>query len=167
MNTIAGHSQPSSRGRRQELQPARLLAGGAATPALIAAGVIVFGSLAAYVAFNALPSATAGATAQADRIAVQVDATADAGAPASAAATLADAAGAVAATPAAASAVAPPPGSAAAAAGTPAGAGAAPGADGTGTGDRNGDDRPELRLDLADRNPEPDLRARRRNRLGR
>ena len=59
-----------------------LFAGSAASASLIAAGVIVFGSLAAYVAFNALPIGDGGGDAQADRIAVQVDATADAGAPA-------------------------------------------------------------------------------------
>src|SRR5215207_4558521 len=57
MNTIAT-KQPSAgttprRGKNFNLRA--FFAGGAATVALIAAGVIVFGSLAAYVAFNGLP----------------------------------------------------------------------------------------------------------------
>ncbi|MET0823151.1 MAG: hypothetical protein ABWY79_02230, partial [Solirubrobacterales bacterium] len=91
MNTIATTTKQPRGVKNFNLRA--MLAGSAASASLIVAGVIVFGSLAAYVAFNALPIGDGGGEAEAERIAVQVDATADAGAPASAAATLADAAG--------------------------------------------------------------------------
>jgi hypothetical protein len=83
------------------------VAGGAATIALIAAGVFVFGSLAAYVAFNGLP--VGGGDDEDRSVAVQA-ADGAIGAPASASGTLDAAAGAVAANPAAGTAVAPAPG---------------------------------------------------------
>jgi hypothetical protein len=104
MNTIAS-KQPSAvassapRGKNFNLRA--YFAGGAATVALIAAGVIIFGSLAAYVAFNGLP--VGGGEETSDSVAVQ----AAAGAPANAAAALAAAPGAVAAAAAAPTAIAP------------------------------------------------------------
>ena len=80
------------------------LAGGTATTALIAGAVIIFVSLAAYVAFNGLP--TAGGPDSDDTVLVGPSGS---GAPAAAASALAAAPGAVAATPAAPTPVAPPP----------------------------------------------------------
>lgn len=90
-----------------------LFAGGAATLALIGAGIVVFGSLAAYVAFNGLP--VGGGDNASGSVAVEASSAPAASAPARAAAALAAAPGAVAAVPAAATAIAPAPGSAAAA----------------------------------------------------
>ncbi len=104
MDTVAG-KQPSS---STNFNLRAYIAGGAATVALIAAGVIVFGSLAAYVAFNGLP--VGGGDHAGSSVAVQANASAGAGAPANAAATFAATPAAVAATAAAATAVAPAPG---------------------------------------------------------
>src|ERR687891_872878 len=82
------------------------LAGGAATTALIAAAILVFGSLAAYVAFNGLP--VGGEEDGAGELVIDESL----GAPEAAAATAAAAAaaGAVAATAAAPTPVPLPPG---------------------------------------------------------
>lgn len=131
METIATE-QPSASIRRpltdgKNFNLRALFAGGAATLALIAAGIIVFGSLAAYVAFNGLPVGGEGGDGSGS-VAVEANsAAAAASAPARAAAGLAAAPSAVAATPAASTAVAPAPGTAAAA------AAAADGATGTST----------------------------------
>jgi hypothetical protein len=121
MNTIATE-QPSSVANRTPLRGKNFnlrayFAGAATTAALIVAGVIIFGSLAAYVAFNGVP--VGGGDGANDSVAVQ----AAAAAPQSAAAALGAAPGAVAATPATATAIAPAPGTV---------AGSAPGATGPG-----------------------------------
>ncbi len=95
MSTIAS-TQPPAR-RRFNLRA--FLAGGTATAALIAAAVIVFGSLAAYVAFDGAP--VRGDDPPTDTVTV--------GAPHAAAATLGRAPRVVAATPAAPTAIAPAP----------------------------------------------------------
>ena len=105
--------------------------------ALIAAGVIVFGSLAAYVAFNGLP--VDGGDDGSGSVAVESSA-ANASAPANAG--LGAAPGAVAATPAAATAIAPPPGTAPdVTAANGAAPGTAPGATGATTAHRDRADR--------------------------
>ncbi|MDX6581978.1 MAG: hypothetical protein QOI10_1162 [Solirubrobacterales bacterium] len=110
MNTIATEQQSAvvdrapRRGKNFNLRA--YLAGGVTTAALIAAGIVLFGSLAAYVAFNGLP--VGGGNEATDSVAVQTGAAA--AAPASAAATLAAAPGAVAASAAAGTAIAPAPG---------------------------------------------------------
>jgi hypothetical protein len=95
MSTIAS-PQPTVR-RRLNLRA--FLAGGTATAALIAAAVVVFGSLAAYVAFEGSP--VRGDDPPADSVTV--------GAPKAAAATLGRAGRVVAARPAASTPIAPPP----------------------------------------------------------
>ena len=114
-------------------------AGGAATILLIAAGFIVFGSLAAYVAFNGLP--IGGANGGSDSVALQASGPAGtagtAGAPRAAAAALAAAPGAVAAAPAAPTAIAPAPGTPGASNGSATTPGA-PGATTTGTSPTSG-----------------------------
>jgi hypothetical protein len=104
MNTIATEEQTPvvdrapRRGTNFNLRA--YFAGGAATVALIAAGIVIFGSLAAYVAFNGVP--VGGGDEGGDSVAVE---TAGAGAPGGA--TLGAAPGAVAATAATATAIAP------------------------------------------------------------
>lgn len=110
MQTIASEqprasARPQPAGKNFNLRA--FFAGGTATVALVAAGVIVFGSLAAYVAFNGLP--VDGGDDGSGSVAVESSA-ANASAPANAG--LGAAPGAVAATPAAATAIAPPPGTA-------------------------------------------------------
>ena len=95
MSTIAS-PQPTVR-RRLDLRA--FAAGGTVTAALIAAAVIVFGSLAAYVAFKGAPVGSDAPPA--DSVTV--------GAPKAAAATLGRAPRVVAATPAAPTAIAPAP----------------------------------------------------------
>ena len=95
MSTIAS-PQPTVR-RRLDLRA--FAAGGTVTAALIAAAVIVFGSLAAYVAFNGAPVRSDAPPT--DSVTV--------GAPKAAAATLGRAPRVVAATPAARTAIAPAP----------------------------------------------------------
>ena len=51
MSTLSG----TGAGGRNHFNLRAYLAGGTATTALIAAAILVFGSLAAYVAFNGLP----------------------------------------------------------------------------------------------------------------
>jgi hypothetical protein len=133
MNTIATKQQPSpaveaARSGHRNFNLRAYFAGGAVTAALIAAGVVVFGSLAAYVAFNGLP--VGGGDTATDSVAVE----ASAGAPQNAAATLGAAAGAVAATPAATTAIAPAPGVAAANGGATTAPGTTAPATGTPTG---------------------------------
>ncbi len=99
MSTFA-KSQPSAR-RRFDLRS--FLAGGMATAALIAAAIVLFGSLAAYVAFNGLPSAD-----EADAPGTQVVVSSGSKAPEAAAARLGRAPAAVAATPARGSTAASP-----------------------------------------------------------
>jgi hypothetical protein len=99
-SAVAGAASPSGKNFNRRA----FFAGGAATVLLIAAGIIVFGSLAAYVAFNGLP--VGGGEETGDSVAVEAAGT---GAPAGAAATLGAAPGAVAATAAAATAIAPVP----------------------------------------------------------
>jgi hypothetical protein len=101
----------SARKSRRGFDVRAFVAGGAATAALIAGVVLVFGSLAAYVAFNGSPLGGAAAPGSS-----QVVVETGARAPALAAAALSDASGAVAREPAATTAVAPAPGASAAAA---------------------------------------------------
>jgi hypothetical protein len=108
MSSIAHkHGTPAPTRSAKNFNLRAYVAGGAATVALIAAGVFVFGSLAAYVAFNGLPVGGGGDSGPS--VAVQA-ADGSIGAPASASGTLDAAAGAVAAAPAARTAVAPAPG---------------------------------------------------------
>jgi hypothetical protein len=95
----------SARKSRRGFDVRAFVAGGAATAALIAGVVLVFGSLAAYVAFNGSPLGGAAAPGSS-----QVVVETGARAPALAAAALSDASGAVAREPAATTAVAPAPG---------------------------------------------------------
>jgi hypothetical protein len=101
MSTIAESPTASPASRNVNLRT--FLAGGTATTALIAGAVIVFASLATYVAFNELSGgeeADSTATVPAQRLA---------GAPEAAAAGAGGAPAAVAATPAAPTAIAPAP----------------------------------------------------------
>ena len=95
MSTIAS-PQPTV---RRKLNLRAFLAGGTATAALIAAAVVVFGSLAAYVAFDGAPVRSDDPPAASVTV----------GAPQAAAATLGRAPRVVAATPAAPTAIAPAP----------------------------------------------------------
>src|SRR5262245_9395422 len=99
MSSIASPASPQPTVRRR-FNLRAFLAGGTATAALIAAAVVVFGSLAAYVAFEGSPVRGADAPPT-DRVTV--------GAPQAAAATLGRAGRVVAASPAASTAIAPPP----------------------------------------------------------
>jgi hypothetical protein len=101
MTSVAQPSTASTSSRTLTMRG--LVAGGTATTALIAAAVLLFASLATYVAFN-----TSGGEQKGDSSAT-IDARASTGAPEAAAARAGAAAAAVAARPAATTAVAPPP----------------------------------------------------------
>jgi hypothetical protein len=100
MITVA-ETQPKT---RNQFNLRAYLAGGTATSALIAAAILVFGSLAAYVAFNGLPIA-GGSEGAAEQLVDAGTGTTDAPETAAAAAATAAAPGAVAATAAAPTAI--------------------------------------------------------------
>ena len=106
------------------------LAGGAATTALVAGAILVFASLAAYVAFNGFP--VIGGDENASQLTVAAE---QSSAPEAAAAALGRASGAVAATAAAANATAPAPGNTRSGGGTGANDGSSPSAPGGAPGD--------------------------------
>jgi hypothetical protein len=125
MSTVAQTQQRT----RNQFNLRAYLAGGTATSALIAAAILVFGSLAAYVAFNGLPIA-GGSEGAAEQVVDAGTGSTDAPETAAAAAATAAAPAAVAATAAAPTAIPLPP--------TPAGSGVTgasdtPVTEGTGT----------------------------------